>query len=120
MTGALTVLIGWFPGLIVGALAETHSAAYKAAHTGGNAIGYWSFLPWREGFIAGWVLTLIPVAFVVSWFLNFHPFSSPTAGRTAGGLAYGMVGGVAAGLATIIMGLLVGVAFLVLPIGALS
>lgn len=74
LTGVLTALIGWLPGLAVGALAETHSAAYRAAHSGGNAIGYWSFMPWRVGFIVGWSLTIIPVAVVVAWFQGFRPF----------------------------------------------
>lgn len=74
MTGALTALIGCLPGLAVGALVETHSAAYHAARSGGNAIGYWSFMPWRVGFIAGWALTIIPVAIVVAWFQGIRPF----------------------------------------------
>lgn len=162
MTGALTALIGWMPGLAAGALAETHSAAYRAAHTGGNAIGYWSFVPWRIGFISGWVLTIIPVAIAVAWFQGFNPFSAdqhtrakreraarherdrhedeaaallglPTTrkpGRgaldavqgtrnVAGGLVFGTVGGIAAGIATIAVGLVIGVAFLIVPIGAL-
>ena len=153
MTGALTALIGWLPGMIAGALVETPSAAYQAAHTGGNAIGYWSFVPWRVGFISGWMLTMIPVAMVVAWFQGFNPLrgnqrvidkreqdryeneavallglsATRKAGReafrdvgnVAGGLLFGTAGGVAAGITTMAVGLVIGVAFLIVPIGAL-
>lgn len=162
VTGAVTALIGWVPGLAVGALAETHSAAYRAAHTGGQAIGYWSFMPWRTGFICGWVITILPVAIVVAWFLGFNPFSADQstrakrdraaqreqslyedeaaallglpatrkrgrgtagtvqdAGTVVGGLVIGTAGGIAAGIATMAVGLVIGVAFLIVPIGAL-
>lgn len=119
LTGVLTGLIGWLPGLIAGAIAETHSAAYKAAHTGGQALGYWSFLPWREGFIAGWVLTVLPVALVVWWFLGRPKFMARNATHTASGLVFGAAAGVGGAFATIIVGIVIGVAFLILPIGAL-
>lgn len=119
MSGALTGLIGWLPGLIAGALAETNSAAYRAAHTDGQAIGYWSFMPWREGFIAGWVLTILPVALLVWLFLGRPKFRARNAASTASGLVYGTVAGAAGAFATIVMGIVIGVAFLILPIGAL-
>lgn len=95
-TGALTVLTGWLPGLILGATFEVNSSAYKAAHTAGQAIGYWSFPPWREGFIAGWVLTLIFWGFICGW-VTFRgkswPRSTSVAGA-AGGFVFGSLGAV--------------------------
>ncbi len=84
-----------------------------------NSAGGVAGAAWREGFIAGWVLTILPVALLVWLLLGRPKFRARNAANTGSGLVYGAVAGAAGAFATIVVGIVIGVAFLILPIGAL-